>query len=91
MVASSLPNVRHIPTNTPPVEDRRRDSELPFVLPGDRGDWWVRTRSGPDSDAGWKHQLRNGLVPKQGRSSRGIDPQPIFMRFRVPHSGMTDS
>ena len=51
---------------------------------GAQGPGQTPTRAGSTS-------LRNGLVPRQGRSSRVIDPQPIFMRFRVPHSGMTDS
>ena len=89
---SSLSKVRHIPTHTPPVEDWRRDEQTALRAPrGPGATGSGAPRSGPDSDAGWKRQLRNGLVSKQGRSSGVIDPQPIFLRFRVPHSGMTDS
>jgi len=57
VVASSLPKVRHLPTNTPPVEDWRCDEQTALRAP--RGPGATSSgapRSGPDSYAGWKHQ-----------------------------------
>ena len=91
MVASSPPKVRHILTNTPPVEDWRRDEQTALRTPrgpaatGSARKVRARLLCGLEAPVTQRPRSKAGAFLQSNRSSAH------FHEVRVPHSGMTDS